>query len=634
MFTDMVGYTALTQTNEARTLEILEKHNKLLRSIFPRFNGREVKTVGDSFLVEFESALDAANCALEIQRSVHDYNASSKDEWKITLRIGIHLGDVIHVRGDILGDAVNIASRLQPLAEPGGICVSDQVFGQVRNKIPQTLMKLEPQDLKGVRFPVDVYKMTMPWEKEHTESVEELDLRRVAVLPFSSMSPDPNDEYFADGLTEELIDRLAQVRELGVIARTSVMNYKRKEKNASQIGRELKAGALVEGSVRKAGNRIRVTAQLINSNNEEHLWSSHYDGNLDDIFAVQSDIAERVAGELKVKLLTSEKETLEKKYTDSMEAYSNFLRARELYREGSEQKVRDALKLFERAVELDPSFARAYVGLAECHQLLVNGGYEARDVAFPALKASLKRSLELEPDLAEAHASLAMMYLHEDDLARQEEEAKRALQLNPSLPGPYYMLFDVESIKGNVKEMVWNAESAYRLDPILPNYILLMGRVYLWTGRDQEALDHWKRTEHLAPAVTYRNMTDYYLSKGDIEKAREMHARFEKLNPSHPWVTYMGGFIEAASGNREKAMEAIRKIQERNMGDTSYNWVAYVYYALGDIDRYFENLNRALEKHAIVATVVMYSPLLARGREDPRYQELVERLRKMVGLTN
>jgi len=634
MFTDIVGYTALTQANEARTLEVLEKHNEFLRSFFPKFNGREVKTIGDSFLVEFGSALDAANCALEIQRFLHDYNQSSGDERKISLRIGIHLGDVVHAGDDVLGDAVNIASRLQPLAEPGGVCVSDQVFGQVRNKIPQALVKLEPRDLKGVRFPVDAYKMVMPWDKDDTAPTEVLDLRRIAVLPFSSMSPDPNDEYFADGLTEELIDRLAQVRELGVIARTSVMNYKKKEKNASQIGKELKAGALVEGSVRKVGNRIRVTAQLINSNNEEHLWSSHYDGNLDDIFAVQSDIAEKVAGELKIKLLASEKETLERKYTENMDAYGNFLRGRELFREGSEANLRGALKLFEKAVELDQSFARAHVGVAECHQQLVNGGFEPRDVAFPALKASLKRALELDPDLAEAHAALALMYLHEDDLSRQEAEAKRAIELNPSLPEPYYMLFDVESIKGNINEMARYAETAYRLDPIRPAYILLMGQVYWWTGREQELQEHWRRTEHLAPSATYRNMTDYYLSRGDIAKAREMHSKFEQLRPMHPWVTYVGGCIEATAGNKEKAMEAIRKIEERNAGATAYNWIAYVYHALGDMDGYFENMNRALEEHTIVATEVMYSPLLAKSREDPRYQQLVERLGKLVGLTS
>jgi adenylate cyclase len=218
-----------------------------------------VKTIGDSFLVEFGSALDATTCAVEVQNFLHDYNTSSRDEWKISLRIGIHLGDVVHSENDIFGDAVNIASRLQPLAEPEGVCISQQVYDQVRNKIPQALVKLEQHDLRGVRFPVDVYKVVMPWERAEAPLTSQADKNRVAVLPFANMSPDPNDEYFADGMTEELIDRLAQVKQLKVIARTSVMNYKKKEKSASQIADELRVGELVEGSVRKTGDRVRVT---------------------------------------------------------------------------------------------------------------------------------------------------------------------------------------------------------------------------------------------------------------------------------------------------------------------------------------------------------------------------------------
>ena len=631
MFTDMVGFTALTQSDEAQSLAVLERHNRLLRPIFTRFRGREVKTIGDSFLVEFDSALDATNCAVEVQRFLHDYNVSSRDEWKITLKIGIHVGDVEHREGDVFGDVVNIASRLKPLAEPEGICVSDQVYGQVRNKVPQALVKLEPRDLKGVKFVVEVYKVVMPWERMATAYSQE-DRNRVAVLPFVNMSPDPNDEYFADGMTEELIDRLAQVKSLKVIARTSVMSFKKKEKKASEIARELDVGTLVEGSVRKAGNRVRVTVQLISAGREEHLWSSHYDGTMDDVFAVQSEIAEKVAGELKVQLLESEKRTLEKKPTENTEAYNDFLRGRELSRDGSESSLRQALALFEKAVELDPSFARAHVGVAECHQHLATGGYEPTDIMFPFVKASLERALELDPELAEAHASLAYLHLNEDDIPGTEAEARKALELNPSLPEAHRMLFEVAATKGEREEMQRQAETACRLDPIQPTNIGLVGGVYFWTGREQEALEYWKKTEHLAPVQTYSWMTDYYLSKGDIARARESHAKITQLRPTSPWVTYMGGFIDAMSGEREKALLAIKEIEERKMGPIGYNYVACICFALGDMDGYFDNLNLALAEHMLITTEVMYSPLLAKAREDPRYQVLVENLRKQTRL--
>jgi len=632
MFTDMVGYTSLGQRNESLSLALVEEQRKVIRPILVRHNGREVKTIGDAFLVEFPNAVDAVRCAYDIQRAIREFNLSLAAEKRIHLRIGIHVGDVVESQGDISGDAVNVASRIEPLAEDGGVCVTSHVHDFVRGKVDLALTSIGPKTLKNVSAPVEVYRMVLPWENERADAAPRLDSKRVAILPFANMSPDPNDEYFADGMTEELIDRLAQVKEIEVIARTSVMSYKRKEKKVSEIALELDVGSVVEGSVRKAGNRVRVTAQLIDGATQGHLWSAHYDGNLDDIFAVQSEIAEKVAGELKVRLVETEKRTIEKKPTENMEAYSHFLRGRELLRVGGEANFKQALTLYEKAVELDPHFARAYVGVAEAHQTLATGGLEPWDVMFPAVRASLGRALELDPDLAEVHASLALLHLNEDDLIGTELEAKRALELNPSLPEAYYVLMDVAGIEGKPEEMVKSIETAYRLDPVSLNYIGLLGSQYLWMGREDDALEHMRKTEHLAPAQTCRNMTEYYLTKGDLEKARQMHAKYEKLRPASPWVIYMGGFIDAVAGDREKALEAIRKIEERKMGPVSYNQVALVYYALGDMDSYFESQNRALEGHTIAAAEVMYSPLLAKSREDPRYKALVEKLRKQGGL--
>ncbi|MGI0079276.1 MAG: adenylate/guanylate cyclase domain-containing protein, partial [Nitrososphaerales archaeon] len=293
MFTDIVGYTTLTQNNEPLALKLLERHRDLIRPALSRYGGREVKTIGDAFLVEFGSALQATECAFEIQKILHEYNESASD--KISLKIGIHVGDVIHTQGDVYGDAVNIASRIEPLAKGGGVCISGQVYDQVRNKILYQTTKLETGPLKNISLPTDVYRLDLPWERGDVPDNIALPSNRIAVLPFVNISPDPNDEFFADGLTEELITNLSLVKGLKIIARTSVMNYKKKEKNISVIGKELGVGTVVEGSVRKAANRIRVTVQVIDANTEEHLWASNYDRSLDDIFAVQSDIASRVS---------------------------------------------------------------------------------------------------------------------------------------------------------------------------------------------------------------------------------------------------------------------------------------------------------------------------------------------------
>jgi len=299
MFTDLVGYTALSQHNESLALQILEEHRKILRPLFSKFNGKEIKTMGDAFLVEFASALEATKCGFEIQKILHERNLSHSEADKIRLRIGIHLGDVVHSASDIYGDAVNVASRIEPLAEEGGICLSRQVYDHIHNKFDLPLVSLGSKVLKNVSAPVETYKVVLPWKESVEKQQMESAKMRIAGLPLDNFRPDPGDEFFADGLTEELIDRLSQVKKFRVIARTSVMGYKKqKDKRASEIGRELGVSTLVEGSVRKSSNRIRITVQLIDSATEEHLWSDRYDRQLDDIFAVQTEIASKITTEL------------------------------------------------------------------------------------------------------------------------------------------------------------------------------------------------------------------------------------------------------------------------------------------------------------------------------------------------
>jgi len=479
---------------------------------------------------------------------------------------------------------------------------------------------------------IDVSQREFPLDGFVAEKKVASDERRVAVLPFANMSPDPNDEYFADGMTEELIDRLAQLKSLQVIARTSVMNYKKREKNVSEIAKELSVGSLVEGSVRKAGNRVRVTVQLISAETEAHLWSSHYDKNLDDIFAVQSEIAEKVAAELRTQLLDSEKKTLEKKPTENIEAYTCFLQGRELYRQETETSIRQAISLFEKAVDLDSKFTKAYVGIAECHQSLATAGYETWDVSFSTVKTLLQHAVNLDPNSPEAHASLSEMFYNEDNVLAMEAEGRRALELNPSLPEPYVMLSELAALRGDSGEMVRQIETAYSLDPVRPRFIGNLVTAYLYTGREQEALELCKKTEQFAPGGTYRGFTEYYLAKGSLEKAKEFHAKAEKLEPTNPRITWMGGVIAAMEGDRENALLAIRKLEDAKMGPISFNFIGYIYHALGDLDSFFAYMNKALETHALVPSTLMHSPLFAKARADSRYRELMEKIKRSLGL--
>jgi adenylate cyclase len=621
MFTDMVGYTALGQRNESLSLALVEEQRKVIRPVLSRHNGREVKTIGDAFLVEFPNALDAVRCAFDIQRATREFNMSLPEEKKIRLRVGVHLGDVVESQGDISGDAVNVASRIEPLAEEGGVCLTRQVYESTHSKLEMKMVSMGMKSLKNVAEPMEVYKMVMPWEKEHVEAAPRFDSKRVAVLPFANMSPDPNDEYFADGMTEELIDRLAQVKSLMVIARTSVMSFKKKEKTASEIARQLDVGTLVEGSVRKAGNRVRVTVQLISAEREEHLWSSHYDGSLDDVFAVQSEIAEKVAGELKVQLLLEEKRAIEKKPTEDTVAYTYLLQGIHLLQRGEEAPLRNALSLFEQALARDPRFARAQAGIAESYIWLFNWGYIPAQEGIDRGRAAATKALELDPDLAEAHYSLALVMFNADEYQGSMRELRRALELNPSLAVAYAQLADISTAFGDTQEMVRAAEKGYQLDPLSPRAMQWLGMAYFYTGRGEEAMEHWRKTLQLDPHRAYRNMFDYYVARGEYGEAEKAVKEMERLSPTNQYTLLNRGYLAALTGDEKTAREMIAKL-DRGAGMGTTKFAGFIYYALGDIDRFFEYQFRAAEDHTLPVWLLRYSPLFEEARKDPRFGEV------------
>src|SRR3989475_461705 len=431
MFTDIVGYTLLGQKNESLSLSLLEEQRRLVREILNRHNGREVKTIGDGFIIEFPSALDAVRCAYDIQGKTREHNVPLPEEKRVHLRIGIHLGDVVESKGDISGDAVNVASRIGPFAENGGISLSRQVYDQVQNKFDLPLVTLGAKTLKNVATPVELYKVTLPWQQERIPSPTQLDKKRIAVLPFANISPNPSDEYFSDGMTEELIATLSRIKSLGVIARTSVIRYKGLTKPVVEIGRELNVGTVLEGSVRVAGKKLRITAQLIDVGTEEHLWSETYDRNLEDAFSIQSEIAKRIARALRVRVLQSETLRLEKKATGIPEAYSLYLKGRHSLNTRTEKGLKDAIQKFESSIKRDPKFALAYTGLADAYSILASYSleYVPPKEGFPKAKTAAERALSLDDHLAEAHASLGLVkFYYEWDWNGAEAEFKKAIE--------------------------------------------------------------------------------------------------------------------------------------------------------------------------------------------------------------
>src|SRR3989441_8348537 len=498
MFTDMVGYTSLSERNEALGLELLEEHRGLLRPLFPKHNGREVKTMGDAFLVEFASPLEALRCAFDIQQLLNELGVTRPPEKRILLRIGIHLGDVVHNKNDVHGDVVNVASRIEPLASPGGIAITEQVYHQIRNKFEFPFVSLGQQSLKNVHDPVEVYRVVLPWEVQlGGEPI--LEKRRIAVMPFTNISPDPRDEYFADGMTEELISTLSRIGELRVISRTSVMHYKGTSKNLGEIARELGVGSILEGSVRKASDDLRITAQLIDTGNDEHLWSQDYDRRLENVFAIQREIAQSVAEVLKVRLLSGEKKSIEKKPTENTEAYSLYLKGRYFWNERVRDSNDKAVKCFEEAVKLDPNYALAYSGLADCYLIRGDRGWLSPREAVPKGKAHALRAIELDPTLAEGHASLGLAFLQEWAWQEAEKEFEKTIQLNQSYASAYQWYGVYLSFAGRYEEAKERTERASELDPLSS---VIAGNLWLrllTLGKPDRAMEQFRRLVRLNP---------------------------------------------------------------------------------------------------------------------------------------
>jgi TolB-like protein/Tfp pilus assembly protein PilF len=627
MFTDMVGYTASMQTDEAGSLKLLREQEELVRPLFVAHRGREIKSTGDGFLVEFDSALQATQCAIDIQHRLHERN-SQTGVAAIQLRIGVHLGDVEQHGLDIFGDAVNMASRVEPLAEPGGICISDQVFAQIRNKIPNKLEKIEPKELKNVRLPMEVYRIEMPWTVPVASSWRSA-FPRLAILPFASISPDPKDEYIADGLTEELITVLSQLRELRVIARASVSQYKSSPKPIAQVGAELGVRTVLEGSVRKAGNRLRITVQLIDVASQEHSWAKTYDHELEDVFQVQADIARQVAEALRVRVRAAEEERLASRPAVRPESYLAYLKGRTLLHSLSESGLKAAKEQFELAISLDPKNAAAYSGLSDMARIL---GWR-----FPRLPRAeweetsrdlVSRAIALDPNLAEAHASRALIFYDDYDFAAAEQEFKLALSLNPSYPTAHHWYAAVLQEQGHADEALRELSLAHEADPRSIDVPIKHAFQLIWLGRFDEArikIEELKEVDRSGEAYHF-SLARLHLAQSEFDQALQEIDRLNDLRPGDDLAVTCYAEYYALTGQKDRAKELLQRLEAPSEGRPPPGCIAFVYSELNDLDQCFRWLEIERENHLIPLHRLRWDGLFKHVRDDPRYQKLLQKM--------
>ena len=500
---DVAGYSRLMQDDDEATVATLEIYRAIFREKIQAYRGRVVDMVGDSVLAVFDAATGAVRAAFDIQAVLAERNEMLPETRRMRFRIGVNLGEVIErPDGTVYGDGVNVAARLEGIADPGGVTVSGTVFDQVKNRLHVGFDFIGEQQVKNIAELVRAYRvvaegiptskapllefhkrkvrrvllgagavvaagaLTGGWLWSRTRQHAQAANNRIAVLPFTNISADTKDEYFADGMTEELISRLSQIRELEVIARTSVMQYKGKSKSVADIGQELNVQSVLEGSVRRAGDKLRITAQLVNTANQGHLWSENYDREVKDVFAIQSDIAQRIAQALKVRLGAHELGRLEKHGTDNLEAHNAYLLGRHEFNKFTEEGFNRSVSYYQQAIQLDPSYALAYSGLADAYHLLGGWGYLPSGQAIPQSKKAAQKALELDSAIGDALATLAYVRAWYDrDLAGAEADFRQALELSPN-PRTQFLWGLYLEFTGRAEDSIREIKRARDLDPL------------------------------------------------------------------------------------------------------------------------------------------------------------------------
>ncbi|HVH15135.1 MAG TPA: adenylate/guanylate cyclase domain-containing protein, partial [Candidatus Angelobacter sp.] len=635
MFTDIVGYTALGQRNEPLSLELVGEQRRKIRPLLKDHNGREVKTMGDALLIEFPSALDAVRCAFDIQKVIRESNSSKPEDRRVHLRIGVHLGDVVESKRDISGDAVNVASRIEPLAEDGGVCLSRQVYDHVQNKFELPLESLGVRMLKNVKTPMEVYKIVLPWAQEKTVPATRHDKKRIAILPFANISENPADEYFADGMTEELIATMSRIGGLKVIARTSVMGYKGGQKKISDVAKELEVGTVLEGSVRKAGERLRITVQLIDSQTSDHMWAESYDRELRDVFAVQSDIATTVAEALKVQLLSSERAIIEKKQTVDPEAYALYLKGRYLWNERSREGVNKAIKYFEQVVKIDPRFAPAYSGLADCYNILLDYSWMDPALAGDLARDFSEKAIAMDDNLAEAHASLALTLTNRFwDFTRAATEMKRAIELRPNY-APAYHWYGIQlfQLGRPIAEAYSMVKRGLDLDPYSRVLNMVAANSLAMLGENQAAMVRYKELVDLYPdfAALRFWISQVHAWASEYEAAIDEARRAVEIDKTSLFSRLNLAWVSAVAGKREEARKTLDDVlSHRGTEYMSPVLVGEVELAMGSNDEGYRWLEKGLEQRDPNLLYFRVIPWFKKYQSDPRWNQIDEKIRRIL----
>ena len=588
---DMVGYSRLMEADERGTIARQKAHlSELIDPTIAEHHGRIVKLMGDGALVEFASVVDAVECAVAIQRAMVEREGEVPDDRRIQYRIGINLGDIIIDEDDIFGDGVNIAARLQEIAEPGGVCVSGTGYDQLKQKVDVGYEYLGEKRLKNITEPVRVYRIVTgaasakprrrprnwwatkaaaavaaallvvagvgSWQAGWLADSGVMSLEAaarirpslpsgpsIAVMPFANLSDDPAQDYFSDGLTEDVISALGRFSNLTVLAGNATRRFKGDTRASAEIGRELGVGYLLEGSVRRAGSQIRVSVQLIDATTDRHLWSNRYDSEFENLFSVQDDITRKVVGALAVELIRLESDRAANKPPQNLEAYDLVLRGRSLLRRQERSANFQAQEFFERAIAIDPGYAAAYAGLGVAHEFAVRFGYTEFVVkGIEKAEALARHALALDSDSIRSRGLLASIYIQKGEFELAADQIRRVLAINPSDAESYKEYGDVMLFSGHEQKAIEWLEAALRLDPNMnAQRIGELAIAYYLSGRYEDAITAANRSVREAPElyIGYVILAAAHAEVGQIDQAVNAAQTLLRLRPffTIDWAT-------------------------------------------------------------------------------------------------
>ncbi|MEO7293829.1 MAG: tetratricopeptide repeat protein [Ginsengibacter sp.] len=634
MFADMTGYTAMMQEDEGRAKILRDRQRQTLEKYIPGHNGKIIQYFGDGTLSIFSSAIDAVNSAIDIQNEL-------QQEPKVSLRIGLHSGDIVYDIEGVYGDSVNLASRIETLSLPGAVLISDKVFDEVKNQSAIKTIFLGKYNLKNVKRQVEVYAvanegLVIPTASQI--SVKAGSEKSIAVLPFVNMSADPENEYFSDGISEEILNALTRVDGLQVTARTSSFSFKGKNEDVRQIGIKLGVSKVLEGSVRRAGKRIRITAQLINTSDGYHDWSEVYDSDVEDIFQVQDEISLKIVTRLKENFSADkkEKDQIIKPPTDNIDAYNLYLKGRYHWNRSNPEDIKKAIKIFEEVILLDPDFALPYCALSFCYSFMGSTGLIPPTAGYPKAKDYTLKAIELDPNHPESHLSLATIkFFHNWDFEGAEVSLNKALSLslNSSLINQVHGWFLIA--KGDFIKAIEKMEQAVILDPLSMPLMSNLADAYSFAGRFEEALAQYDRIIEMDPSYRrgFEGRGMIHLAMGENEKAVKDFEQYHKLigNPLKGLSSL--GHAYAAAGHTDKAFECLDKIKQREKdepGTLLYMDYAFLYSGLKDFDKAFHYLNKTYEQRIGIACLGMIFciryPMLKELKSDSRFKELLQKM--------